>query len=377
MGKAAALFVVFGLCLGCDDWSGGGGDGSVDVDIGGTDSSDTVHDTAPDVPMDTPLDLPPGEIRVDILVVVDNSMSMGEEQASLAESFPSLISSLVNPTTGHKVVNDLHIGVVSTDMGTGGYTVETCSDPINGDNGELLHSPNPTMSGCDATYPTYLSYASPAPDTVQADWLATAFGCIATLGISGCGFEQQLKAAEKALIDHRDGVNAGFLRDTSILVILFVTDEEDCSVAPGSEGIFDTMDTSLGHLNLRCFNHPYMVEPVSTYITAFNSLRADPRMLLLGFIVGVPAAPQCEGLGDAIPDCLEHPDMAERIDPVSMTRLMPSCVTASAGEAYPPRRMVQIAQTFGNRAIVRSICTDDFTPAIEALTGRIQDVIGF
>jgi hypothetical protein len=318
---------------------------------------------------------------VDILVVVDNSMSMAEEQANLATNFPLLIQSLLNPPDSdgdtlpdHVPVRDLHIGVVSTDMGTGGYSVETCSDPIDGDNGELQHTPNPSFPGCEAAYPTYLSYEREEPDVPEIDRIATGFGCIATLGIDGCGFEQQLKATTKALIDHRDGINAGFLRPDSILTILFVTDEEDCSVAPGNEGIFDTLDSSLGNLNLRCFHHPYMVEPVDTYITALQSLRVDPEKLVLAFIVGVPQGEQCEGFGDTIPTCLDHPDMIEAVDPVSMTRLVPSCVT-STGEAYPPRRFVQIAQQFGDAALITSICTNDFSPAIVGLTNKLHEVV--
>ncbi len=318
---------------------------------------------------------------VDILVVVDNSLSMAEEQTNLANNFPVLIQSLLNPPDSdgdtlpdHVPVRDLHVGVVSTDMGTGGYSVETCSDPIDGDNGELQHTPSPSIAGCESAYPTYLSYESEEPDIPAIDLMATGFGCIATLGTDGCGFEQQLKAAAKALIDHRDGVNAGFLRPDSILTILFVSDEEDCSVHPGDERIFDTLDSSLGHLNLRCFHHPYMVEPIGTYITAFQSLRADPEKLVLAFIVGVPQTEQCEGFGDAIPNCLDHPDMVEQVDPISMTKLLPSCVT-STGSAMPPRRMVQIAQQFGDSALVQSICTDDFRPAITGLTNKLHEVV--
>ncbi len=326
------------------------------------------------------LDVTPPATRLDVLLVVDNSMSMAEEQAELSATFPSLIRSLLDPppdpVTGlreHVALHDVHVGVVSTDMGTGGYSVETCSDPIDGDNGELQHAPNPGLPDCDPAYPTYLSNSG-EHDRESIDWLSTAFGCIATLGIDGCGFEQQLKAAAKALIDHREGANAGFLRDDSILVVLFVTDEEDCSVHPGDEGIFDTLDSSLGHLCCRCFHHPYMIEPVETYVEAFRSLRADPERLLLAFLVGVPPGEECEGAGSEITGCLDHPDMQERIDPISMTRLVPSCVTRT-GEAYPARRFVEIAQTFGDRTLVRSICTADFAPAIEDLADMLHERI--
>ena len=325
----------------------------------------------------------PQPTKIDILVVVDNSFSMAEEQDNLTKSFPLFVSDLldppIDPVTGLPVrppVTDLHLGVVSSDMGTGGYSVETCSDPIDGDDGVLLHEPHPALPGCDPAYPDYLQYESPTPDDDDIYKLCRDFECIATLGIDGCGFEQQLKAAARALIDHRDGANAGFLRNDSFLLLLFLTDEEDCSVAPGSEGIFDTLDSSLGHLNLRCFHHPYMVEPIDTYVTAFQSLRTDPGNLLLAFFVGVPIGEQCEGFGDEIPTCLDHPDMVEMVDPVSMTRLTPSCVT-SMGEAYPPRRFVQIAQGLGSQALVTSLCRDNYDPAMSSLTGKMHEVIAW
>src|SRR5262245_27685125 len=60
----------------------------------------------------------------DVLFVVDNSGSMRQEQAALREQFPRLIEAL---TTGRKrngesfsAVKDMHLGVVSTDMGLSG-----------------------------------------------------------------------------------------------------------------------------------------------------------------------------------------------------------------------------------------------------------------
>ncbi|MBW2262248.1 MAG: hypothetical protein JRG91_09775 [Deltaproteobacteria bacterium] len=205
--------------------------------------------------------------------------------------------------------------------------------------------------------------------------MARDFGCIATLGNDGCGFEQQFKAARKALTVHATGANAGFLRPDSILTILFVTDEEDCSVEPGSEGIFDTADSSLGPLNLRCFNHPYMVQTVEEYAESFRTLKEDPDDLLLAFIVGVPVMEACQGDETDLAACLELDIMTERPDPAHPDRLVPSCVT-SQGEAFPPRRFVQLAQQFGDNALVHSICTDDFGPAIEGLTDKLHGLIG-
>ncbi len=319
---------------------------------------------------------------VDILVVVDNSLSMELEQANLAEQFPSLIQSLlnpaINPETGkpdHVPAHDLHIGVISTDMGTGGYSVSTCSDSIDGDDGVLQHTPNPLIAGCDSAYSTYLSYYSDEPDVALVDKMAVDFGCIATLGTDGCGFEQQFKAARKALTTHASGANAGFLRPDSILTILFVTDEEDCSVAPDHEEIFDLTRTDLGDVNLRCFQHPYMVQTVDEYVESFRTLREDPDDLVLGFIVGVPPVNVCqgdeEGEGVDLEACLALTEMQEGIDPTHMTQLLPACST-SDGYAFPARRFLRLAQQFADNSVVQSICTNDFGPAIDGLTKKLQ-----
>src|SRR5690606_13334754 len=60
--------------------------------------------------------------------------------------------------------------------------------------------------------------------------LTAAFSAIASLGASGCGFEQHLEAAKRAL-DGKNPVNAGFLRDDAYLALIFIQDEDDCSIA--------------------------------------------------------------------------------------------------------------------------------------------------
>src|SRR5262245_26232481 len=64
--------------------------------------------------------------KIDLLFMVDNSGSMKEEQEALRDQFPKLIRTL---TTGDRSdrgldafspVTDLHLGVVSSDMGTPG-----------------------------------------------------------------------------------------------------------------------------------------------------------------------------------------------------------------------------------------------------------------
>ncbi len=358
----------------------------VEGDVPVSDTQDIPHDSpgdlvpdGVDVPGDPPPDVEPdgpGITRpVDILFVVDNSMSMAEEQARMAEAFPQLIIGILDPAPPARPVTDLHVGVVSTDMGTGGYTLETCPNPDEGDDGVLLHEPSEVVDGCESSYPPFLGYGSETPDAEAIEWISTGFQCIATLGTDGCGFEQQLKASTRALIDHRDGANAGFLRPESIVVVVFLSDEDDCSVAPGSEGIFDPDDTSLGHLTVRCFNHSYMLESVTTYIEGLQSIRPSTPDLLAAFIVGVPRGPECEGQGDSIFGCLELEAMAEVLDPTDMITLLPACEIPDAGtRATPARRFVMVAQDLRAQAYVQSICSPDYTPTVDWLMSRIADL---
>jgi hypothetical protein len=326
-----------------------------------------------------------GVVQVDIVVLVDNSGSMAQEQSALTLRFPELINELVNPAadpvTGrplHPPVEDLNIGVIDSDMGTAGYRVSTCLvNPDVGDNGCFRNTGNVLMGGCSASYPTFLSRNPSNAATYTPDIMANDFACIATLGTSGCGFEQQFKAMRQATTVNTvmGGCNAGFLRPTSLLALIWVSDEEDCSVSADHLEMFDPDRTDLGHLNLRCFLHPDYVESVDDYLAAFRALRSadDQNKIVLGMIVGVPTdAPACMGSGDTLEGCLGVPAMVEQVDPAFPTQLIPSC-SSTMGVAFPPRRYVQLAQAFGSNAIVDSICKTDWRDAIKGITDKLVE----
>ena len=69
---------------------------------------------------------------VDLLVVMDNSGTMAEEQQMLASPFVSLLGELRSAEQG---LPSLHIGVISTDLGTAPYSIPTCEES---DAGALL-----------------------------------------------------------------------------------------------------------------------------------------------------------------------------------------------------------------------------------------------
>jgi hypothetical protein len=76
--------------------------------------------------------------------------------------------------------------------------------------------------------------------------------------------------------------------------------------------------------------------------------------------------------------------MQKRIDQDNPTRLETSCEAVdpetgeSRGVAFPPRRIVRVAKQLEERnsnGIVQSICQADFRPALDAITGKIADVL--
>jgi hypothetical protein len=85
--------------------------------------------------------------------------------------------------------------------------------------------------------------------------VSEAFACSAQVGTGGCGFESPLEAARWAL-DPARKANPGFLRPDSLLALIFVTDEDDCSAK--NPKLFDPnqggLNDPLGPLtSFRCF----------------------------------------------------------------------------------------------------------------------------
>ena len=187
----------------------------------------------------------PTAVKLDVLFVVDNSNSMEHEQKALASAFPAFINTLL----GYKFMLDLRVGVISTDMGAGQYQLPSC-EMTGGDAGKLQSKPR--TAGCVPPYDPYIS-VNGTKTNVAGDMVNEAFACIVKLGLQGCGFEQHLAAISKA-IDGKS--NPGFPRQDSVLAVVVVSDEDDCSAAntqlfdPSQQGLTDP----LGPLtSFRCF----------------------------------------------------------------------------------------------------------------------------
>lgn len=351
--------------------------------------------------------------KLDLLFVVDDSASMTEEQEALRRQFPRLIEVLtsgdrdLDGVVDFPAMTDVHLGVVTSDMGTGDVTgIPSCT--TTGRDGVLSTLPALDAAGCEGSYPSFLSYQAGVDDAAET---ANDFGCLATVGSEGCGFEQQLEAGLKALwpstgtgitfhggtLGHGDGANVGFLRNNpveglSLIGVIVVSDEEDCST-PDSR-IFSTMQEldpadplREQPLNLRCFLNADRLHGVQRYVDGLRGLRPGlEELVTFGAIVGVPADLVSEARRSTVDfanagsrgayydTILNDPRMIERIDTsiadVQRRTLLPSCTTPTT-RAFPPRRIVQVAQAFGENGVVASICEADFTGAMDAIIGAI------
>lgn len=206
---------------------------------------------AGDVEADKPL-VP--ATKVDLLLVVDNSVAMDQKQLRLAESIGVLFRRLAEPSGGHAPIRDIHVGVISSSLGTPGGDV---CPPETDDKAHLLQRdgagglvPEATASG----FLEYLPAAAGKLGSLEALEAATR-KLILGVGSRGCGFEAQLESmyrfllqpdppAKVEVVDERvvaTGIDEellaqrkAFLRPDSAVVVVMITDEEDSFVDPRS-----------------------------------------------------------------------------------------------------------------------------------------------
>jgi len=308
-----------------------------------------------------------GRQALDLLFVIDNSRSMEDEQTALAANFDRFIAILENTDGG---LPDLHLGVISTDVGTGRSDVGGCDG--EGDDGRLQATPRGACSAPDGSFLRSFGNDDGSRTTNFEGELGDAFACIARLGTGGCGFEQPLESMRRALAP--DNVaNAGFLRDDALLAVVFITDEDDCSAR--DPALFDAGEPIGPFDDFRCFAQGVICrgdEPRSPGPKAECTARADSAYLesverYSDFLV------QLKGdIGKIV-----VAGIAGDLQPVAVSTdggsadLEPSCSSA-VGVADPPVRLAAFFDRFPGRSRRDTICTADPSAALM----QIADLIG-
>ena len=204
--------------------------------------------------------------RVDILFVVDNSPSMDPKQNALASNFGKMINVLqtIPDGSGGTSLPDVHIGVISSDMGSGADAIGSNCRRILGDRGLLYGNdpknplasvapgadpnagghPDPNGCGLHSGQRWISDVADPAGNGRIRNYdgnIQDVFSCLAkSVGTNGCGFEHQLQSTRVALnADYSNNTvnpeNRDFVRNKGYLAIVLITDEDDCSADPADD----------------------------------------------------------------------------------------------------------------------------------------------
>jgi hypothetical protein len=378
-----------------------------------------------------PLDV---DKKVDVLLIIDNSGSMGAEQANLAANFEPFINTL------EAVGADYRIAITTTDLGgpqcvgapTGGalqmsscldrpasfvYDGESqyegaCAAHCELGDADLQILPTAIEAGGElVARPWIESYngIDNLPDTIGT---LEAFKCVAPQGISGCGWESPLEAMSRALANMEDPTQPeyGFLRPDALLAILIVTDEVDCSYNPDMEdALFDTdtfKEGTTARTSAICWNagvtctgeSPYddcvaadldanaqptsdpeqmVLHPVSRYVGMLEGIAAqklEGREVMVSVIAGVPSGYNTGEVEQVFADS-EDPVLQENFG------IAPGCESEIDGElqrAVPPVRLETFASAFMSPALpegarnLYSVCDADYSPAIEDIVLGIE-----
>jgi len=349
--------------------------------------------------------------KIDILFMIDNSSSMQESQANLQANFPRFMDVLKALPDG---LPDVHIAVISSDMAIGNDQIPGCS-AAGGDNGVFKSTPGAsTLNTCTATglnadahYIT--STGGQNPQNNFTGDITQVFQCIAPIGATGCGFEQQLRAVARAL--GADGFmppaeNQGFLRPDAYLGIILITNEDDCSAANTS--FYDVADrrlsTALG-TEFRCneFGHlcngmpPSRLSPNGQVTDMVNyspmngpdncvSAETSGQLIPVStFGAAIKSLKPLDPAGQILVASIQGPTIPYTVNwktPAVTTDgpwpwIAHSCMHPTDNSfADPGVRMQQFVHEFGGNGLSYSICEQNFGPALTTIAMKLSQLIG-
>jgi hypothetical protein len=216
---------------------------------------------------------------VDLLFVIDNSGTMGEEQLNLAKNFPLLVQQLESLESDAGLGANVNIMVTTTDFGnplckpfaphppeSGAPVADACTKRLDRFTGLGMNPPVYTQACTDVCvapgiepvggdliihFDDETDNVPPIPpadingDGVDDSAVAQALACLGPQGIDGCGYESPLETMMQALNPLAPwncgspddpmacpdgGVERPFMREGAVLAVAIITDEEDCSV---------------------------------------------------------------------------------------------------------------------------------------------------
>lgn len=271
--------------------------------------------------------------KIDLLFMIDNSISMADKQEILAEAVPELVNRLITPLcvrpcddndnctdaqrrdgipTGGNAdasgdcamgggpefnpIKDIHIGIVTSSLGSHGASdaKDVCTSAEDDDHAHLLGSIRPNVTPplqpyngngflkWDTTNPPKYQ---PSGDANPAEFNTKFTNMVTASGENGCGYEGSLEAWYRFLIDPEPPAavvlpvdpmtgkksatavvqgpdqtvldqRAAFLRPDSLVAVIMLTDENDCSIVDEGYGWLIARASPMYRATSACRNNP-------------------------------------------------------------------------------------------------------------------------
>lgn len=342
-----------------------------------------------DRPSPAPPRMPNGP--VDLLFIVDNSGSMMEEQEALARSIyreecpildlTAVPAALLDPEPGlleqlssicgiSQILaaydRDFRVGVITTD-------VNACDNTL-----ELESTRHRPQRGCLQPVP---STGEKVLERTDTDLIRKFRELVAGLGNVGSPVERGLDAAELFLAGQDvaegcEGDRASFLRDDAELLLVFVSDEDDCShdesdaELPGHTDLCDADVPWFSSMNpARCYDRADRLGSVEGYAERLRALKGEGREDMVRAVVLGGAVPEGDGFvaqgcraeeGAIRESCWESGGLSNFTDATAVcgeenaaAREFQPCCTADGATRY-----FELAERLGGQGA--SICAVDY-----------------
>ncbi len=349
---------------------------------------------------------------VDVLFVVDNSGSMGDEQGTLSASFASFIDVLESQQVGA----NYRIGVATTD-GSGSIRATSCRSRLpefifSGALGMIDERQRGCLDVCELDSidlpDPWVEKSNGSTNLPPGVSLTEALQCIGPQGINGPGFEAPLESMRRAIVNDAPG----FFRPDALLAVVFVTDEADCSATldnhnwlrdfgsvfwsdptaatsgacwgagvrcAGGPGVYDdceAVDFDRDGLETEVEDEAVLF-PVDRYVDTLRDLAEQKQAaggqgeVFVALLGGVP---------------LGHPQTGEHFYADSALPefngqygIGPGCgvgtETVLSPPGIPPVRLREFAEAFANETRnMFSICSPDYGVALADIAGSIGEI---
>jgi hypothetical protein len=328
--------------------------------------------------------------KADVLLVVDDSLSMTGKQDRLGAALQNFTSELdsLRPPIDYQVA--VTTTTVSERMGACGPGGDASAAAQCNSEWEA------TGFTCDSGLACFRPFSAagqfhegagvPAPVLRRSDYSAADFARYLAgsvmVGTGGSRQPQGMQAMELALQQR------GFLRDGAKVVVAFFTDAEDCS-DPAHRLSMLVKDPATGNVIDKCAQEARgdgsaapSLEPVATYANFLRSLKnADgtAKEVEVGAIVslqdgtqdpGLCANPTCDAACDApagVAACNARCSSAPTYK-ICMADCASECHTFCGGQV-PGRRYLELAFAFSG--VAANVCSDNASPSLSKLSAVV------